>query len=325
MEQRKLGTQGLVVGAIGLGCMSMTPTSSASGSPPMPDETESIATIHHALNCGVTLLDTAEAYGPYKNEELIGKAIRGMRKNIIIATKFGIRGGLNGTPANAKRVAEESLKRLNTDVIDLYYLHRKDPNVPIEETVGAMKELIEEGKVRYLGLSEVGHETLRRAHKIHPITALQSEYSLWERGVEKSILPVLRELGIGFVPFSPLGRGFLIGAFKSIHELPQGDFRYNVPRFHDEHAAANLKIVEIVKMIAARHSSTPAQIALAWVLAQGDDMVPIPGTKHRKYLDDNLGALHIHLSIEDFAELNKLSSMVSGERYLPHLMQMVEH
>ena len=321
MEQRSLGTQGLAVGAIGLGCMGM---SDDYGRPEDRDEAESIATIHRALDRGVTLLDTAEAYGPYTNEELIGKAIRGRREQVVLATKFGLANGVDGSPANAKRVAEASLRRLGTDVIDLYYLHRKDPQVPIEETVGAMKELVEAGKVRYLGLSEVGPETLRRAHKVHPISALQSEYSLWERGVEKDILPVLRELGIGLVPFSPLGRGYLTGAFKNMQELPEGDWRSNIPRFNEEHAAVNAKIVEVVKPVAARREATPAQVALAWVLAQGQDIVPIPGTKRRKYLDENLDAEHLTLTEADRAELDGLAALVSGDRYLPWMMKLVE-
>jgi aryl-alcohol dehydrogenase-like predicted oxidoreductase len=321
MELRPLGTQGLRVGAIGLGCMGM---SDDYGRPEDRDETESIATIHRALDRGVTLLDTAEAYGPYTNEELIGKALRGRREQAVLATKFGLANGVDGSPANAKRVAEASLRRLGTDVIDLYYLHRKDPQVPIEDTVGAMKELVEAGKVRFLGLSEVGPETLRRAHRIHPISALQSEYSLWERGVEKDILPVLRELGIGFVPFSPLGRGFLTGAFKSIEDLPAGDWRNNIPRFNEENADANAKIVAVVMSVALRHEATPAQVALAWVLAQGRDIVPIPGTKRRKYLDQNLDAEKLELSDADSKELAVLAAQVSGDRYLPWMMKLVE-
>ena len=321
MEQRSLGTQGLAVGAIGLGCMGM---SDDYGRPEDRDENEAIATIHRALDRGVTLLDTAEAYGPYTNEELIGRAIRGRRGQVVLATKFGLANGVDGSPANAKRVAEASLRRLGTDVIDIYYLHRKDPQVPIEESVGAMKELVEAGKVRYLGLSEVGPETLRRAHRVHPISALQSEYSLWERGVEKDILPVLRELGIGLVPFSPLGRGYLTGAFKNIQELPEGDWRSNIPRFNEEHAAVNAKIVEVVKQVAAQHQGTPAQVALAWVLAQGGDIVPIPGTKRRKYLDENLDAERLTLTEVDRLALDGLAALVSGDRYLPWMMKLVE-
>jgi aryl-alcohol dehydrogenase-like predicted oxidoreductase len=310
-----------MVGAIGLGCMTM---SDDYGRPEDRHEAESIATIHRALERGVTLLDTAEAYGPYTNEELVGKAIRGRREQVVVATKFGLANGVDGTPANAKRVAEASLKRLGIEAIDLYYLHRKDPQVPIEDTVGAMKELVEAGKVRYLGLSEVGPDTLRRACEIHPITALQSEYSLWERGVEKEILPVLRELGIGLVPFSPLGRGYLTGAFQSVQDLPEGDWRRNVPRFNPENAAANAKIVEAVKAVAVRLGATPAQVALAWVLAQGRDIVPIPGTKHQKYLDQNVDALQVRLDDADLQELGSLAALVEGERYLPWMMKLVE-
>lgn len=321
MELRALGTQGLMVGAIGLGCMGM---SDDYGRPEDRDETESIATIHRALDRGVTLLDTAEAYGPYTNEELIGKALRGRHGQVILATKFGLANGLDGSPANAKRVAEASLRRLGTDVIDLYYLHRKDPQVPIEETVGAMKELVEAGKVRYLGLSEVGPETLRRACKIHPISVLQSEYSLWERGIEKDILPVLRELGIGLVPFSPLGRGYLTGAFKSLRDLPEGDWRSKIPRFNEVNSATNTIIVCVIKSIATRREATPAQVALSWILAQGRDIVPIPGTKRRKYLDENLDAVTLKLTDADRADLDGLAALVSGDRYLPWMMKLVE-
>jgi aryl-alcohol dehydrogenase-like predicted oxidoreductase len=310
-----------VVGAIGLGCMSM---SDDYGKPEDRDETESIATIHRALERGVTLLDTAEAYGPFTNEALLGKALKGRREQAVIATKFGLANGVDGSPANAKRVVEASLRRLGTEVIDIYYLHRKDPQVPIEDSVGAMKELVEAGKVRYLGLSEVGPESLRRAHRVHPISVLQSEYSLWERGVEQDIFPVLRELGIGFVPFSPLGRGYLTGAFQSIRDLPEGDWRSNIPRFQEEHAAANANIVEGVKAVAQRLGATPAQVALAWVLAQGPDIVPIPGTKRRAYLDQNLDAEKLVLAEEDRKELDALAALTSGERYLPWMMKLVE-
>jgi len=321
MEMRRLGTQGLEVGAIGLGCMTM---SDDYGRPEDRDETEAIATIHRALERGVTLFDTAEAYGPYTNEVLVGKALRGRRERAVIATKFGLTGGVDGTPANARRVAEASLKRLGTDVIDVYYLHRKDPGVPIEETVGAMKELVEAGKVRFLGLSEVGPETLRKAHGVHPISVLQSEYSLWERGIETDILPTLRELGIGLVPFSPLGRGYLTGAFQSLKDLPEGDWRSNVPRFAEENAAVNARIVEVVKAVAARIQATPAQVALAWVLGRGRDIVPIPGTKRRHYLDQNLDAARLTLADQDREDLDGLAALVAGERYLPWMLKLVE-
>jgi aryl-alcohol dehydrogenase-like predicted oxidoreductase len=323
MDTRKIGNQGLAAGAIGLGCMGMTHGYGTG------DEAESIATIHRALDGGVTLLDTAEVYGPYTNEELVGKAIRGRRDEVVLATKFGIvlgSGGMqcDGTPANARRAVESSLRRLGVEVIDLYYLHRKDPAVPIEETVGAMKELVEAGKVRFLGLSEVGAETIRKASKVHPISAVQSEYSLWERGIEESILPAMRELGVGLVPFSPLGRGYLTGAFGSSSAFGSGDFRRSLPRFDDEHMAANQKIVDIVKAIGRRHAATPAQVALAWVLAAAPDAVPIPGTKRRAYLDDNLGALKVRLTSEDMAELNGLASMAVGDRYPPAMAKIEE-
>jgi aryl-alcohol dehydrogenase-like predicted oxidoreductase len=323
METRKIGTQGLAAGAIGLGCMGM---SHAYGS---GDETESIATIHRALDCGVTMFDTAEVYGPYTNEELVGKAIRGRREQALLATKFGIVIGsgiskLDGSPANARRAVDGSLKRLGVDVIDLYYLHRKDPAVPIEETVGAMKELVEAGKVRYLGLSEVGAETIRRANKVHPLSAVQSEYSLWERGIEDSILPAMRELGIGLVPFSPLGRGYLVGAFQTSAGFREGDFRRSLPRFDDQHLAANQKLVDIVKAVATRRGATPAQVALAWVLTIAPDAVPIPGTKRRTYLDDDLGAAKVHLTQDEMTELNPLASMAVGERYSPAMAKLAE-
>ncbi len=324
METRNIGSQGLAAGAIGLGCMGMTHAYGTG------DETESLATIHRALDCGVTLLDTAEVYGPYTNEELVGRAIRGRRDQVVLATKFGfVMGsgltGLDGSPANAKRAVEGSLKRLGVDVIDLYYLHRKDPAVPIEETVGAMKELVEAGKVRFLGLSEVGAETIRRAHKVHPISAVQSEYSLWERGIEESILPAMRELGIGLVPFSPLGRGYLTGALQSTSDFVAGDFRRSLPRFDDAHLSANQKLVDAVKAVAARHTDgTPARVALAWVLAVAPDAVPIPGTKRRSYLDDNLGAATLRLTAEDMAELNRLASIVVGDRYPPAFAKTAE-
>src|SRR5580698_657995 len=323
METRKIGNQGLAAGAIGLGCMGMTHAYGTG------DEAESIATIQRALDCGVTLLDTAEVYGPYTNEELVGKAIQGRRDKLVLATKFGFVQGegllkLDGSPANVRRAIDGSLRRLSVDVIDLYYLHRKDPAVPIEETVGAMKELVDAGKVRFLGLSEVGAETIRRAHKVHPISAVQSEYSLWERGLEETILPAMRELGIGLVPFSPLGRGYLTGAIQSSSVFGPGDFRRGLPRFDDAHLAANQKLVDIVKAVAARHAATPAQIALAWVLAMAPDAVPIPGTKRRKYLDDNLGAVNVHFTPQDMAELNQIASMAIGDRYSPAMAKIAE-
>jgi len=321
MELRKLGTGGLEVGAMGLGCMGMT---HGYVRPEDIDEAEGIATIQRALDRGVTLLDTAEAYGPFTNEVLVGRAIRGRREQVTLATKFGLRGGINGTPENARRVAEESLKRLQVEVIDLYYLHRKDPQVPIEESVGAMQDLVSAGKVRFLGLSEVGPETLRRASKVAPIAALQSEYSLFERGIEEAILPTLRELGIGLVPFSPLGRGFLAGAFRNAAELPASDFRQNVPRLRDANAEANAHILEVIQGVAGRHQATPAQVALAWVLAQGPDMVPIPGTRRRTTLDQNLDALDLRLDPDDLARLDALAAQVAGDRYTAKAMGTVE-
>ena len=323
MEHRKLGTQGLEVGALGLGCMGM---SFAYG---RADDNESLATIDRALELGVTLLDTAEMYGPYVNEELVGKAIKGKRDRVVIATKFGFKirdgsmAGVDGSPANVRAAAEGSARRLGVDVIDLFYQHRRDPQVPIEETVGAMKELVDAGKVRYLGLSEVGSATLRRAHAVHPISALQSEYSLWERGIEADILGTLRELGIGLVPFSPLGRGFLTGAVDQ-STIGDGDWRRTSPRFSAESMAHNEALVDVVKQVASRHGATPAQVALAWVLAQGNDIVPIPGTKRRKYLEDNVGAVNVRFTQDDLEELNALAARTAGERYNSQTAQMVE-
>lgn len=322
MEQRKLGTQELTVSAMGLGCMGM---SFAYG---QADESEAIATIHRALDLGVNFLDTAEVYGPYTNERLVGRALRGRRDGVVVATKFGFRigeatRGVNGTPENAKRVADESLERLGIDRIDLYYLHRRDPSVPIEETVGAMKELVQAGKVRYLGLSEVNADTLRRANAVHPISALQSEYSLWERRVESAILPVVRELGIGFVPYSPLGRGFLTGKVRA-EQLEASDARRSHPRFTGDNARRNERIVEVVREVAAECRATPAQVALAWVVSRGNDMVPIPGTKRVRYLEENVAALEIRLNADQFARLDGLASQTAGERYTPEMMQLVE-
>ncbi len=327
MDTRKLGTQGLTVSALGLGCMGMSQSYGRG------DEAESIATIHRALELGITFLDTAEVYGPYLNEELVGKALRGRRAGVVLATKFGFKinagsnnpiAGVDGSPQNVKRAADASLKRLDVETIDLFYQHRRDPNVAIEETVGAMKELVEAGKIRYLGLSEVGAETLRRAHRVHPISALQSEYSLWERGVESDILPALRELGIGFVPYSPLGRGFLTGAVASNVDLPEDDYRRRDPRFGAENAKQNAAIVDAVKGIATAHDATPAQVALAWVLAKGDDVVPIPGTKRVRYLEENGGATELALSLEEIAALDALAAQTAGPRYGAAMMSMVE-
>ena len=323
METRKIGTQGLAAGAIGLGCMGMTHAYGTGNEP------ESISTIHHALDRGVTLLDTADIYGPYTNEELVGKAIRGRRDQVVLATKFGFvpESGVtrvDGSPEHVNRAIEGSLRRLGVDVIDLYYLHRKDPAVPIEETVGAMKRLVAEGKVRFLGLSEVGVETIRRAHAIHPIAAVQSEYSLWERGLEAAILPAMRALGIGLVPFSPLGRGYLTGTLRSMAEFGGADFRRALPRFDDEHMAANRKLIELVQTVGARHGATPAQVALAWILIKAPDAIPIPGTKRRTFLDENLGALDVRLTAEDLKKLGTVASMAVGNRYPESMAKMAE-
>jgi aryl-alcohol dehydrogenase-like predicted oxidoreductase len=320
MKRRKLGPE-LEVGALGLGCMGI---SDEYVRPEDIDEREGLATIHRALDRGVTLLDTAEAYGPFTNEVVVGRAIRGRRGDVVVATKFGLHPGLDGTPANARRAAEASLRRLGVDVIDLFYLHRKDPGVPIEESVGGMQRLVEAGLVRFLGLSEVGAATLRRAHAVHPISALQSEYSLFERGVEAEILPTLRELGIGFVPFSPLGRGFLTGAFRDADTLPPGDFRHNIPRLAGAQARANQALVDVVRAVAARRGATPAQVALAWILSRGEDVVPIPGTRHVRTLDENLDAAELELRPEDLAELDGLACRVSGERYVPELLEKID-
>jgi aryl-alcohol dehydrogenase-like predicted oxidoreductase len=322
MEQRRLGTQGVTVSAMGLGCMGMSFAYGAA------DEREGIATIHRALDLGINFLDTAEVYGPYTNEQLVGRALAGRRDGVIVATKFGFkihpeRRGVDGTPANAKRVADESLARLGIGVIDLYYLHRRDRSVPIEETVGAMKELVDAGKVRYIGLSEVSPETLRRAHAVHPITALQSEYSLWERRVEKAVLPAARELGIGFVPYSPLGRGFLTGTIKREH-LDEDDARRNHPRFSEENARHNERIVEVVREVAHETGATPAQVALAWVLSRGEDVVPIPGTKRVRYLEENVRALDVALSSSQIERLEGLAAQTAGERYAPDMLELVE-
>ncbi len=327
MQQRKLGTSGLTVSALGLGCMGM------SQSYGQADDAVSISVIHRALDLGVTFFDTAEAYGPHRNEELLGRALRGRRDGAVVATKFGFKlnpqasnpiAGVDGSPANVKRAADGSLQRLGIDTIDLFYQHRRDPAIPIEETIGACKELVEAGKVRYVGLSEVGVETLRRAHAVHPISALQSEYSLWERGLEERIIPALRELGIGLVPFSPLGRGFLTGSILSNVDLPEDDYRRRDPRFNADNAPGNAAIVAAVKALATAHRVTPAQIALAWVCGKGDDIVPIPGTKQVRYLEENAAALDVVLSPDDMKQLDRLAVLTAGPRYSEVMMGMVE-
>ncbi|NVO15409.1 MAG: aldo/keto reductase [Rhodoplanes sp.] len=324
---RRLG--GLAVSSMGLGCMGMT---FAYGE---RDDASSIATIHRAHELGITLLDTAELYGPFTNEELVGRAVAGRRGDYVIATKFGFKfnsdnpldmrsRGVDGSPANVRRVADASLKRLGIDVIDLFYQHRRDPAVPIEETVGAMAELVKAGKVRHLGLSEVGPQTIRRAHAVHPIAAVQSEYSLWERGVEKAVLPTLRELGIGFVAYSPLGRGFLTGAVTGRGALATTDSRNNDPRFGAENAARNAAAVAPVEEVAKKHGATPAQVALAWVLSRGADVVPIPGTKRVSYLEQNAAARSLTLDAADLAALEPIAAGAVGMRYAPGAMAMIE-
>jgi aryl-alcohol dehydrogenase-like predicted oxidoreductase len=316
MQTVPLGSQGLIVSRQGLGCMGMSEFYGEG------DEAESIATIHRALELGVTLLDTSDIYGPHTNEELVGRAIADRREQAVVATKFGIvrdpndatARGVNGKPDYVKRACEGSLRRLGVDHIDLYYQHRVDPDTPIEETVGAMAELVAEGKVRYLGLSEAAPQTIRRAHAVHPISALQTEYSLFAREPEAEILPTVRELGVGFVAYSPLGRGFLTGAVRSLDQLDENDFRRSQPRFQAENLDANLAIVELVEALAAEKGVTPAQLALAWVHAQGEDIVPIPGTKRRRYLEENVAALDIELSDEELARL-AAAGTARGERY----------
>jgi aryl-alcohol dehydrogenase-like predicted oxidoreductase len=324
MRQRELGTSGLRVSALGLGCMGM---SAFYGT---VDEDEAIATIHRAREIGIDFLDTAELYGPHTNEELVGRAVAGRRDDYVVATKFGVRRpeGENrrvrdGSPENVRRSAEGSLRRLGLDHIDLYYQHRIDPNVPIEETVGALSELVAEGKVRHLGLSEASPETIRRAHAVHPIAAVQTEYSLFTRDVEDEVLPTLRELGIGLVAYSPLGRGYLSGRFSSPDELDQDDWRRTQPRFRGEFARRNVELAGKVRELAAEKGVAPAQLALAWVLAQGDDIVPIPGTKRRTYLEQNAGAADVTLTGDDLARIDAELGEAAGDRYDPDGMRSI--
>ncbi|MGH9373239.1 MAG: aldo/keto reductase [Vicinamibacterales bacterium] len=318
MQTRKLGTRGLEVAALGLGLMGM---SQSYGTPEERDERESIATIHRAIELGVTLLDTAEVYGPYTNEELLARALPGKRDRVLVATKFGFKienGGIVGMdsrPEHIREAVEGSLRRLATDRIDLLYQHRVDPAVPIEDVVGTMADLVREGKVRFLGLSEAGEQTIRRAHAVHPISALQSEYSLWERNLEPRLIPLLRELGIGLVAFSPLGRGFLTGAVKRAEEYPESDYRRNDPRYQGENFDANLRAATAVRELATRKGVTPAQIALAWLLDKGPDIVPIPGTKRRRYLEENVGAAGVPLGAAEMTQLEAALAQVAGARY----------
>ena len=328
MQKRRLGNT-LEVSALGLGCMGM---SFAYGTPEERDGRESIATIHRAIELGVTFFDTAEVYGPYTNEELLARAFEGQRDRVTIATKFGFKiengamAGLNSRPEHIREAVEGSLRRLATDRIDLLYQHRVDPAVPIEDVVGVMSDLVSEGKVRFLGLSEAGEQTIRRAHAVHPIAALQSEYSLWERNLEPRIIPLLRELGIGLVPFAPLGRGFLTGSVKRAEEYPESDYRHNDPRYQGENFDANMRAASAVREVAEQKGATPGQIALAWLLHKGPDIVPIPGTTRRTHLEDNVGAAAVSLSGAEMSGLDAALSPenVAGPRYTEKQMATVD-
>ncbi|HUR95144.1 MAG TPA: aldo/keto reductase [Gemmatimonadales bacterium] len=326
LTKRKLGSQGLEVSALGLGCMGMSQSYGA------PNDEESVATIHRALELGVTLFDTAEVYGPYTNETLLGGALEGRRERAVIATKFGWeigtkgRGGLDSRPSHIREAVEGSLRRLGTDYIDLLYQHRVDPAVPIEDVVGTMGDLVREGKARFLGLSEAGVETIRRAHAVHPISALQSEYSMWERNLESDVLPALRELGIGLVPFSPLGRGFLTGTARRAEEYPEDDYRRGDPRFQGANFDANARAAAVVGQVAAELGATPGQVALAWVLQQGEDMIPIPGTKRRRYLEENVAAAELRLGAAHLARLEAAlpPAATAGPRYGDGMMAYID-
>jgi len=326
IPKRRLGKQGLEVSALGLGCMGMSQSYGPA------DESESLATVNRALELGVEFFDTAEVYGPFINEELVGRALKGHRQQVVIATKFGFRiedGKITGTdsrPELIREVADACLQRLQTDYIDLFYQHRVDPSVPIEDVAGAVGDLVRAGKVRYFGLSEAGEKTIRRAHAVHPVSALQSEYSLWERNLEPEIIPALRELGIGLVPFSPLGRGFLTGTAKRAEDYPEGDFRRGDPRFQGANYDANVRAADVVHRIAKNRDATPGQIALAWLLQQGEDVVPIPGTKRRSYLEENVGAVGLKLSAEEMGELDQSlpPSAIAGPRYNERMMALVD-
>ncbi|HEU4526209.1 MAG TPA: aldo/keto reductase [Gemmatimonadales bacterium] len=323
---RRLGTQGLEVSALGLGCMGMSQSYGA------PDDRESIATLHRALELGVTLFDTAEAYGPFSNEELLGRALAGRRDQVVLATKFGFRfegnqlTGTDSRPAHIREVVEASLRRLRTDRIDLLYQHRVDPAVPVEDVVGAMADLVREGKVRFLGLSEAGEATIRRAHAVYPISALQSEYSLWERNLEGDILPQLRALGIGLVAFSPLGRGFLTGTARRAEDYAEGDYRRGDPRFQGANFDANMRAASVVQDLARARGATASQMALAWLLHKGDDIVPIPGTKRRRYLEENLAAADLALAPDELAVLDRALApdAVAGPRYNERMMSFID-
>lgn len=324
LPKRKLGQEGLEVTALGLGCMGMSWLYGT------PDHNESVRTLKRAVALGINFFDTAEVYGPYENEELLGTVLRGNREDVIIATKFGFDismgqvVGVDSHPRTIRRACENSLKRLNTDYIDLLYQHRVDPAIPIEEVVGTMGELVEQGKVRYLGLSEASAETIGRAHRTFPLSCVQSEYSLWERSIEEKVLPKMREMGIGLVPYSPLGRGFLAGQIKSVDQFEDDDYRRNDPRYQGENFLKNSKIVNEVRHLAKRYEASPAQMALAWLLQKGQDIVPIPGTKKVKYLDENVQAIELELSSEEMEELDAVSRLTAGARYEPARMERID-